>query len=83
LRKIENPKNDSPYSITGNMADTVLLPPLSEPFTDDQLHEYLSKLVNTIKESNSASVEEAYAKLHLPSYLTINARASDSGSFVS
>jgi hypothetical protein len=83
LWEIENQKNDSPYSLTGNMADTVLLPPLIEPFTAEQLHEYLSKLVNAIKESNSTSVEEAYAKLHLPSYLAINARASDTGSFVS
>jgi hypothetical protein len=64
------------------MADTVLLPPLSEPFTAKQLNEYLSKLVNTIEKSNSTSVEEVCEEVHLPSYLTINARASDSGSFV-
>jgi hypothetical protein len=55
-----------------------LLPPLGEQFTQEQLDEYLTKLVNTIK-GKSPSEEEAYAKLHLPDYLTINARASDSG----
>jgi hypothetical protein len=55
-----------------------LLAPLGKQFTKKQLDEYLTNLVNTIK-GKGPSEEEAYAKLHLPDYLTINASASDSG----
>jgi hypothetical protein len=55
------------------------LPPLSEPFTKKQLHKYLTKLVKTIKKQSSPTEEETFANLHLPDYLNINARASDTG----
>jgi hypothetical protein len=56
------------------------LPPLGNKFTDQELENYLKKLIECVKEiGQGASEEEVYGSLYLPDYLTINARSSDTG----
>jgi hypothetical protein len=56
------------------------LPPLRTPFTDQELESYVEKLIAYVKEiGQGTSEEEVYRSLHLPNYLTINARSSDTG----
>jgi hypothetical protein len=56
------------------------LPPLGEIFTDEEFEIYFKKLHEHIQQiGQGASDEEVYKSLHLPNYLTINAKASDSG----
>jgi hypothetical protein len=49
---------------------------LREPFTHNELEEFLSKLQ---KMCQGASKEDAFRDLCLPDYITINARSSDTG----
>jgi hypothetical protein len=53
------------------------LPPLRTPFTEQQLENYVKKLIAYVKEiGQGASEEEVYRRLHLPNYLPINATSS-------
>jgi hypothetical protein len=54
--------------------------PLRTPFTDEELDNYVKKLIAYVKKiGQGASEEEVYRSLHLPGYLTINASSSDVG----
>jgi hypothetical protein len=54
------------------------MPPLHTPFTNQELGNYIKKLIAYVKEiGQGASEEEVYRSLHLPGYLPINASSSN------
>jgi hypothetical protein len=56
------------------------LSPLRTPFTDQELKNYVKKLIAYVKKiGQGASEVEVYRSLHLPGYLPINASSSDEG----
>jgi hypothetical protein len=64
-----------PPQQSSDIASECLLTPLCEPFTEEQLDEFLKQLLSQCAPKEEG-VDEA---VRLPDYLAINARASDSG----